>query len=467
MAQVGRQLALAESFLQGQITRREFVIKLAALGVSATAIGPLLAACASSSTAAQSGSHPWADDPTKLTGTIKLYKGPFVPDEVQWQEQNIQLFNAIVPNVKIDFVQYDWSTLEAEAQASLASGEHDVIYLPEAHVPRFQVKGGPLEDLHPYLDDPRFQTLRREIPQEVWDRFTAHDGTLGGLPMGDGEQSMLLINLDLFAKAGVDVNSWNSSYDAMTQAATKVRALGPDYWGIIIRENGDANGAWYDWYGYLIRAGGDILNSAWTDQAFNTPEFAQTLQMIQDWHLKQQVSPPFGKYDNQAQRALFLAGKVGIIHDTNTWVGELAAPGSSDAPSFKWNCAKMPPGQKADVIFDQGGMYVMSAKSQNKQAAWEVVKHWSRPWRPYDEATGNNPVVSDWRQMGYFSDSPIMALQEDIDIKYGRPVTKTPLLQQFVAVMTPLFDQVYAGRMAPQAALDQASTAVKGVLAGS
>ena len=66
--------------------------------------------------------------------------------------------------------------------------------------------------------------------------------------------------------------------------------------------------------------------------------------------------------------------------------------------------------------------------------------------------------------MGYFTGNPVMQLQEDIDIKYGRPVTKTPLLQQFVSALTPLFDQVYAGRLSPQSALDQGSTAVKGIL---
>lgn len=486
MAQQDTERSLAESFMAGKMSRRQFVIRLGALGLSLTSIAALIEACTSASaspsaaaatspaataagSAAASASAavtgPWAADPTTLSGTVKLYKGPFVADEVNWQQQNIDLFHQKVPNVSVDFTEYDWSSFEAQVQASLASGEHDVIYMPEAHVPGYQVSGGPLEDVHPYLPDPGYKAIRDTIPQATWDRFTAHDGTLGGLPMGDGEQSMLVLNLDLFQKAGVDMTSWNSSYDNMTEAARKITALGGDITGIYIRENGNENGAWYDWYGYLLRAGGDFLTDDWSDQNVNTPEFAQALQMIQDWHIKDKVTAPFGTHSQQEARALFVAGKVGMVHTDNTWIGSLTTPGSPDQPKgFTLDCAKFPPGPKADVFFNQGGMYVMSNKSQNKQAAWEVLKHWARPWRPYDEATGNNPVVSNWKELGYFSTNPIMAKQEALMLAYPHAVIKHPKVDQFQTAMTPIIDQVYAGKLSPQQALEQSAAAIKSVL---
>jgi ABC-type glycerol-3-phosphate transport system substrate-binding protein len=485
MAQRDTEQSLADRFMSGRITRREFVIRLGALGLSLTSIAAIIEACSSSATptpaaatatpaaasagasmaasapASAAASGPWAPDPTTLTGTVKLYKGPFVADEVNWQQQNIDLFHQKVPNVEVDFSEYDWSSLEAQVQASLASGEHDVIYLPEAHVPGYQIANGPLEDIHPYLPDPGYKAIKDTITQATWDRFTAHDGTLGGLPMGDGEQSMLVLNVDLFKKAGVDMTSWNSSYDNMTAAAQKIAALGSDITAIYIRENGNDNGAWYDWYGYLLRAGGDFLNAAWTDQNINIPEFAQALQMIQDWHVKYKVCAPFGTHSEQEARALFVAGKVGMVHTDNTWIGSLTTPGSPDQPKgFTLDCAKFPPGPKADVFFNQGGMYVMSAKSQNKPAAWEVLKHWARPWRPYDEATGNNPVVTNWKELGYFSTNPIMAKQEALMLAYPGYVIKNPKVDQFQTVCTPIIDQVYAGKMTPQQALDQCGPAI-------
>jgi multiple sugar transport system substrate-binding protein len=488
MAQPDSEGSLVQSFMAGKMSRRHFVIRLGALGLSLTSIAAIIEAC-SSSTASPSvaavpsaaasappasapaataseaaASGPWAADPTTLTGTIKLYKGPFVADEVNWQQQNIDLFHEKVPNVQVEFTEYDWSSFEAQVQASLASGEHDVIYMPEAHVPGYQIAGGPLADVKPFLPDPGYKAIRDTIPQATWDRFTAHDGTLGGLPMGDGEQSMLVLNLDLFEKAGVDPTTWNSSYDSMTEAARKISALGSDITGIYIRENGNENGAWYDWYGYLLRAGGDFLTDDWSDQNINTPEFAQALQMIQDWHIKDKVTAPFGAHSQQEARALFVAGKVGMVHTDNTWIGSLTTPGSPDVPKFTLDCAKFPPGPKADVFFTQGGMYVMSNKTQNPQAAWEVLKHWARPWRPYDEATGNNPVVTNWKELGYFSTNPIMAKQEALMIQYPHPVIKHPKVDQFQTACTPLLDQVYAGKMTPQQALEQSAAAIKTVL---
>ena len=90
----------------GKISRREFVVRLSAAGLSMTAIGALLEACSGSSNTT-TGSKPWASDPSKLSGAVKLYKGPFAANEPQLQQPFIDSFKSVAPNVTVSFSMFD------------------------------------------------------------------------------------------------------------------------------------------------------------------------------------------------------------------------------------------------------------------------------------------------------------------------------------------------------------------------
>src|SRR6266566_2580844 len=85
---------LVQSFMAGKISRRDFVLRLTAAGLSMTAIGAVLEACAGSSNTTTS-SKPWASDPKSLTGTVKLYKGPFAANEADLQQRYIDTFKSV------------------------------------------------------------------------------------------------------------------------------------------------------------------------------------------------------------------------------------------------------------------------------------------------------------------------------------------------------------------------------------
>src|SRR5262245_15195655 len=98
---------LIQSFTAGKISRREFVLRLTAAGVSTTAIGALIEACSSGSSGSTTSSKPWASDPKSLSGTIKLYKGPFAANEPDLQKPYIDSFKQVSPNVTVQFSMYD------------------------------------------------------------------------------------------------------------------------------------------------------------------------------------------------------------------------------------------------------------------------------------------------------------------------------------------------------------------------
>ena len=240
------------------------------------------------------------------------------------------------------------------------------------------------------------------------------------------------------------------------------QALGlPGVYGLGMRENGMKNFGQFEWYGYMLRAGTDFLSPDQSKPAINTPEFAAALQMIQDWHVKLKVMPQFGKYDWPGIRGQFIAGNIGILLDEPEFTGVI----NSNKPpvTFKWDVAKYPPGPKADVMLGNAGLWVMSKKSQNKQAAWEVIKHWTAPNAAYDQATGVDPIISDWQAKGFWQDNPVGAkIQNFLQYTHG-PILNSRL-QQMISIVMPYMDRVYAGSMTPQAALTQASSDIQGIL---
>lgn len=454
---------LIQSFTGGKISRREFVVRLAAAGLSMTAIGAIIEAC-SSGGGSTTSSKPWASDPSKLSGTVKLYKGPFAANEPDLQKPFIDSFKTVSPNVTVSFSEFDWTQATAQMTAALTSGTQDVIYIPEVFYGAFPWSGGPLEDLEPWTQDPAYQTLTQDfLPNyKTRPKPTASGGILGGIPWIDGAQAMVFINLDLFTKAGVDPTKFNTSYDTMTEAARKIQALGQSgVYGLGMRENGTKNFGQFEWYGYMLRAGTDFLTPDQKKPGVNTPEFAAALQMIQDWHVKDKVMPPFGKYDWPGIRGQFMAGNIGILLDEPEFTGVIRS--NKPPVTFQWDVAKYPPGPKADVMLGNAGLWVMSAKSQNKQAAWEVIKHWTAPNVDYDKATGVDPIISDWQSKGFWQGDKIgQEIQNFLQFTHG-PILNSNL-QQMISIVMPYMDRVYAGQMTPQAALSQAATEIQAIL---
>jgi ABC-type glycerol-3-phosphate transport system substrate-binding protein len=123
---------LVARLMAGKISRRDFVVRLSAAGLSMTAIGAVLAACGESTST--TSSKPWATDPKSLTGTVKLYKGPFAANEADLQQKYIDSFKSVSPNVTVQFSAFDWTQATAQMTAALASGsKRHHIPCPTAH----------------------------------------------------------------------------------------------------------------------------------------------------------------------------------------------------------------------------------------------------------------------------------------------------------------------------------------------
>ncbi len=390
--------------------------------------------------------------------TIRFYKGPFGPNEAELQEAIIAQFEAEHPNIDVVFDMFDWPTQEAQITAALAGGTHDVIYVAEGMYPKFAFQGGPLTDLAPYVNDPSFQEQYDNIL--YWDVATAPDGFLGGVPNVWIPESHFVANLDLLEAAGVP-EDWYETMEGVRQAAIAMNNPDEGIYGLAFRTGGLANFSQHDWYGYVLRSGANYLTPDFQQCGLNTPELVETFQWLVDLQNTDRVTPEFGAYSWDGLRGLFQAGRIGIMHDEPPIAGVLA----SSPPDFEFAFFPIP-GNARDVLLTFRGFYVIPATSQNKDAAWEMIKYWTTPEvevNYLNSTSGLYPALADTGGIEIFPNDPV--LQAGMDLaQYAEGPQFHPQMVEFQNLVQPLFDEMMQGRMTPQELIDEACTQIESIL---
>lgn len=416
----------------------------------------LLSACAQATEeaapAAPDEAEPAAPEkPSKeeMTGTVKFYKGPFGPTEVEDQNTLIALFNEEYPNIDVTFETFDWPTQEAQLTAALAGNTHDLIYVPEGMYPKFAYQGGPLNDLSWCVDDPEWKEQKDNVL--YWEDATSPDGLLGGIPNVWIPESHFVANLDMLEAAGVP-DDWNQSMEGVRQAAIAMTT--DDVYGFGFRTAGLADLAQHDWYGYIQRSGAGYLNEDFTACGLNKPELVETFQWLVDLMYEDQVTPEFGAYTWDGLRGLFQAGKLAITHDEPPIVGVM----ESNPPDFDYAFFTIP-GNVKDVLFTFRGYYSIPEGSNNKEAACEFGKFLVRPENEVwylNKSAGLYPALKDFGGIEIFSDR-YPALADGMNLgEYAQGPEFHPQYLEFQNLTSPLWDEMMAQKITPQEMIDQA-----------
>ena len=396
--------------------------------------------------------------PADVKGTVKFYKGPFGPDEMAQQNGYIAEFNKTYPNIKMTFETFDWPTQEAQLTAAIASGTHNMIYVPEGMYPKFCYKGGPLEDLSTFVNDPSFKETYDNLL--YWDVATAPDGTLCGVPNVWIPESHFVANLNLLKDAGCP-DDWNSSPDKVRECAIAIKTKFPDKYGIAFRTAGLANFSQHDWYGYVMRAGGDYLTEDFKACGLNKPEVVQTLQWLVDLQNTDKVTPEFGAYTWDGLRGLFQAGNIGIMHDEPPIAGVLA----SNPPGFEYKFFDIP-GLKNNNLITFRGFYVIPTASKDHDAAFEAIKFFVQPEVMVNYLNGTAglyPVVKDTHGITVFPNDPVLADGMNL-AQYAQGPQFHPQMLEFQNLFQPLFDEMMQGKITPQETVDQACQQIEAKL---
>ena len=398
-----RTRELANAFMAGAISRRTFITRLLAMGLTASAAGSILALCAS-----ETGALAQSD----VSGDMRFMIGPWTDQEVEHQQTIAAAFNKLYPNVKFSFKLFSWETSGPEVDASLADGAHDIYYFGEGgYLARVEQKDG-FEDLTDRINDPAFADEKAKYL--YWDRIEAYGPKLIGLPICWHVEDALFVNMDMVKAAGFDetfVNEW----DPFVECVTKM-TKGTDTYGLGI---GMQLGGFGEWYQRARAAGGRYLTEDLSAPAINTPDVITATQQLVDFFQKG-IAPPQGTYDYNTAPDAFIGGKLAIYSSDLTIAAVLM--GKPNPPAFEWAVLPYPPGSQTRVNFNDIGLYAMSSKTPNKDLAWEVLKWWTNGEEGayWTGVSGTYPARKDAPEFGYEKYStPQLAASFDQFQKYS------------------------------------------------
>jgi ABC-type glycerol-3-phosphate transport system substrate-binding protein len=384
---------LVDTFMAGNISRRSFVTRLLALGLTPAAAGSILAFASSQATtfAAQSSV------PADISGDIRFMIGPWTDKEIEHQETIAAAFKERFPNVNFTFKLFSWETAAEERDASMLEGAHDIYYFGECdYLHNVEVEDG-YEDLTARINDPAWADEKAKYL--YWDRIEAYGAELIGLPICWHVEDALFVNMDKVREAGFDetfVDDWDTFVECVT-AMTK----GTETYGLGI---GMQLGGFGEWYQRARAAGGRYLTEDLSAPAINTPDVVLATQQLVDFFTKG-IAPPQGTFDYNTAPDAFIAGRLAIYSSDLTIAAVLR--GKPSPPAFEWAVLPYPPGPQTRVNFNDIGLYAMSAKTPDKDLAWEVLKWWTNGEQAayWTGRSGTYPARVDAEEMGYDENS--------------------------------------------------------------
>lgn len=437
---------LAMGVHEGLISRRTFLQRAASAGMMLPAASALLAATSGVARAAPN---------TSLSGDITMIKGPHSANEHAFEAMIIEDFNRdVAPNVKINFTTYDWANMNTQLTTGFASGSPpDVLYLVDLIYPNY-AQNGVLHDMTELVDDPAWASERAAIEPFSWDLAT-QGGGIWGVPVL-GAVYNIFLNLDLLDAAGV-TGTWQNSYSDMLEAARKLTV--GDVHGFSMRSR-VADFAFWDWFPYMHNAGANILNADWSGCGLDNADAKAAMQFLIDVH-KAGVTPPVGGVDWQGQQDMFKAGRIAIHHGETPMIAELNA----NPPGFKWDVAYAPPGPAGQTAMGNFGILCIAEASEQKEAAWEFIKHWaSGPMVGRFAEQVNLQVVRSDIVDGLFDGNPPMQKVQRDFVPRVKGVQPHPKILQMMQSIWPSAENAYRGNLSGAEAIDQMCEVIDGIL---
>lgn len=282
-----------------------------------------------------------------------------ISDEIDAKLANVKLVYDPAP------VQGYMDKLTTELSAGTAP---DITWIPGASTADLASKGVLLDLMPLATKDSAFKlTDYYEAPMKELE----HGGKLWGLPR-DISTMVIYYNMDLFKAKGLPdpaeqaaKGEWN--WDNFLKAAQAIRDEGAGTYGFSFSN-------WWGLWGYFAYGGGgSLFNADRTACGLDQPGSITGLQFMSDLFNKYKVAPPPGAEGGVGETD-FLAGKVGMFPN-----GRWMTPGMRQNAKFNWGVVEMPqgPGGKTTWLF--WGPYVVSAKTKNADAAWQVIKELTSP----------------------------------------------------------------------------------------
>ncbi|QFY07869.1 extracellular solute-binding protein [Nonomuraea phyllanthi] len=344
---------------------RRHLLASSALTVGAAAATPLLGACSASS--GRSGG-------TSGGGKVVTLTVMFKSDELT--KEHIADFESRNPGIKINFIEYDGTRLNA----MLASNEAPD-FVRGAAVGSASGNAQELATaLDPYLD--KSSVLRKEHLLPVndsfrWDGRRIGQGPFYGIVKDWSQDATLWYSRALFEEAKIEPLSTTEpvSYDELLEIAkkltkksggkTQVYGLGVEWaWNL-----------WAPISTMILQQGGRLYNADLTETDMTTPEALRALKWYVDFAQAGVGPTPLDPAPDGADLSLFLARRMAITQDGYWFGGNFV----EESDEIKNNVAMAP----APVMGDKrisptyvGWGAFIPAKAQHKDEAWKLMEYY-------------------------------------------------------------------------------------------
>ncbi|HLZ57184.1 MAG TPA: sugar ABC transporter substrate-binding protein [Ktedonosporobacter sp.] len=250
------------------------------------------------------------------------------------------------------------------ASATAAGTPPDVVAIDLVFLPAFAANGQMTDITDKAKALPFFNQLN---PSHI--RLSTYQGKIYALPFS-GDASFLVYNKDLFQKAGLDPNTPPKTWAEVEQDATKIRALGPDYYGFYF--SGSCGGCnIFTFMPYVWASGGDILNADGTQATvYPNPVLKDALSFYRRMWVAGDV-PASGKADPGTNFFTpFGTGKIGIQGTGSFAVGTL----KQQFPNINFGVAPLPSKDgSANSSFAGGDVIGVPKGSQHVNEAFDFI----------------------------------------------------------------------------------------------
>ncbi len=491
---------LAQELMRRGMSRREVIKMGLRLGLGATSMAALLAACggqtapagqtAAPTSAAGAAPTP-APAPTAASGAAPqenpLYnetegaQGPWPKNVVAdpsakveisvahaWdatfferQKQFDKLFMERHPNIVVKAENTPWGDFRQKYMTQAAGNAlPDLLYVHFSWGQDF-AKNELVKPLDDYIAKEKdFNQADFSKPSLV--SYT-RDGKLYGIPYDEGPGN-LYYNKDLFDKAGVKYPDDSWTLDTLKEVAIKLTSgEGPNkIFGLgSLPGMGDSLVA----PSYLFPFGGQFLTEPKEDvYKGNEPEAVKAMEWWEELRTKGAAPSP-ADMQNVAWPA-FQFGKIAMVHE-----GSWATPPISQNSKFNWDIAKWPKGPVKQSTFSAGSAYSITRDSKNPDAAWIYLNE-------YLSSAGQAYM---WGMTGRGSPSRLSAWPSYLNSKFAPPGAKfveeamrsfashdiidQPTGPKVTQAAGPIWDLVVAGQLKVKDALDQIKAAVDPIIA--
>ena len=301
-----------------------------------------------------------AADPVKLT--LSLW------DEEQLPviQENVDKFNELhAGEIEVTIEQIPWSSYWTKLDASLETKEAPDVFWMNVYLNKY-AEAGTLEPLDSYIEKDNF-----DMSVYSAGRVAAYnlDGVQYALPKGV-DSVVVALNTELFSRYGVELPQEGWTWDDMRAIADQMRdaiaAAGGSEYPIVMELDSQPS-----WMNFIYQNGAYYLSDDNMKTGIGLPEAKDALQQVKDLMDNGQMAP-YSILSETKGTDLFISGQAAIVF-IGSWKSSVLE-NSTLAADGNITLIQMPK-MAVHNHSNMGGLgYVMSARCEHKDAAWELIK---------------------------------------------------------------------------------------------